>query len=212
MTAAILTAVYDGYDSLKPLPVQDVPHEAICVTDDPNLHAEGWTIVYEPRSDVHPNRAAKTAKMCPWRYTDADLTVWVDAMFEIKAWSLLSDVAGYTFGQWIHPDRQCIYEEATVSATMSKYAGEPVAEQAAHYRTLGHPAQWGLWAAGFIVRQRTPEIEAFGEAWLAEVYRWSFQDQISEAPMLRQYGLRPEVIPGAYHQNPWMLYAASPRH
>ncbi len=212
MTTAILTAVYDDYDSLKPLPVQDMPHEAICVTDNPHLHADGWTTVVEPRIGVHPNRAAKTPKMCPWMYTDADLTIWVDAMFDIKAWSFVSDLQDITFGQFEHPNRNCIYDEANVSATMGKYAGEPIREQADHYRTRGHPEHWGLWAAGFIVRRHTPTIETFGEAWLAEVYRWSFQDQISEAPMLREHDLRPDVIPGAYHLNPWMLYAASSRH
>ena len=80
MKFALMTAIYDGYDTLKDFTTQDVDDvEAICVTDDPLLHSEQWNVVYEPRPWVHPNRAAKSPKMCPWRYTDADVVVWADA-------------------------------------------------------------------------------------------------------------------------------------
>ncbi len=212
MTAAILTAVYASYDSLKPLRIQDTPHEAICVTDDPSLHADGWTVVYEPREGVHPNLAAKTPKMCPWRYTDAETVIWIDASFNVSSWSLISDLDKYEFGQFDHPERDCIYQEADVSAGMAKYPGEAVRAQAAHYESKGHPPHWGLWATGLIVRHHTPEVEAFGEAWLAENERWTYQDQVSQPFVLRNFGLRPEIIPGFYHQNPWVLYAGSDRH
>lgn len=210
MKAAVLTAVYDNYDPLKPFPVQDVEVETICVTDNPNLEGDGWKrIVYEPREGVHPNRAAKTPKMCPWRYTDADLTIWIDASFRVQSAFFVEDMCAYTFGQMVHPDRDCIFQEANVSLGMEKYAREPIAEQIARY---DHPQHWGLWATGLIVRRHSPEIEKFGEAWLQECWDWSFQDQISEAPMLREYGLRPETIPGFYHQNPWLAYEGSGRH
>lgn len=214
MTIAILTAITDHFDTLKELPAQDVEVEAVCVTDDPHLYSETWKIVHEPRNGVHPNRAAKPPKMCPWRYTDADYTIWLDASARVLSSSFVSDMVGYAnpIGQFRHWDRDCIYVEGEYSLTTPRYADEPIQPSLDYYRTTGHPDHWGLWAAGLITRKRTPEVVAFGEAWLAEVNRWSFQDQISEAPMLREYGLRPTIIPGTYQQNLWCSWEASGRH
>jgi hypothetical protein len=210
--AALLTASYGGYDPLKPVPPQDVECEYICVTDDGALDA-GWQIVYEPRPGVHPNLAAKRPKMCPWDYTDADVAIWIDASMVIYSSFLISEVFAYLpFGQYDHPDRDCIYDEGTYSMGLRKYADLPLEEQMDDYKAQGHPEHWGLWAGGLIIRQRTPEIEAFGRAWLAECEKWSFQDQVSEAVMLRKFGLRPVSIPGAMYQSQWFRYEGSTRH
>lgn len=215
MKYALLTAIYDGYDTLKELAPQDVDAEAICVTDDPNLRSDTWTIVHEPRPSAHPNLAAKRPKTKPWLYTDADIVVWIDASLIVRSPSFVNAMLKYLpFGQFDHPERDCIYDETLHSVAMPKYADQPLRDQANHYRTTGHPDHWGLWATGLIVREHTPQIEAFGDAWLAECERWSFQDQISEAPMLRKHKLRPTTIPGfvGVQQNPWVGYAASARH
>jgi hypothetical protein len=213
MKACVLTAVYDNYDTLKELRAQDMQHEAICVTDTPDLESESWRIVYEPRSGVHPNRAAKRPKMMPWLYTDAEFVIWVDASFQIESASFVSDLVDFRpLGQFDHWDRNCIYTEAAYCYDLAKYAGEPLADQAAYYRMLHHPAHWGLWATGLIVREWSPRIEAFGKAWLAENERWTYQDQVSEAPMLREFDLYPVTIPGTYSHNPWMQYRGSVRH
>src|SRR5205085_532909 len=136
---------------------------------------------------VHPNLAAKTPKMCPWRYTDADVVVWLDASFQITSPSFLREMCEYEFGQFDHNARDCIYDEVEHCIPLAKYSFLPLQEQAAHYREQGHPEHWGLWATGFIVRKHTPTVEQFGEAWLAENEKWSFQDQVSEAPMLREH-------------------------
>lgn len=69
--AAVVTAVYDRYDTLKPALPQSGPKvDWVCVTDDPGLEADGWRIVVQPRPGVHPNRAAKHPKCEPWRYTE----------------------------------------------------------------------------------------------------------------------------------------------
>lgn len=215
MKVALITAIYDGYDTLKPLVPQDVDVETICVTDDPNLRSEQWAIVCEPRPGVHPNLAAKRPKMLPWAYTDAEIIIWVDASIMVTSPGLARAMGDYLpLGQFAHPDRDCIYDEVAHSIPMPKYAGLPLRAQAEFYRAARHPDRWGLWATGLIARWRTPEIEAFGAAWLAECERWGFQDQVSEPPMLRAHGLAPVTIPGFVRaqQNPWVGYAASARH
>lgn len=211
---AILTAVYDDYDTLKAMPAQSVDCETIAVTDNPNLHAEGWdTVVYERRLGVHPNRAAKRPKCCPWNYTDADTVIWIDASFQCQS-AFFAQEAGQLgpIAQTVHPDRDCIYTEGEYSTGLAKYEGEPIADQMRVYLERGHPQHWGLWATGIIVRQRSLNVEAFGNDWLTEIEQWSFQDQVSEPYVLRDHGLRPQTLPGGYHQNPWLIYAGSARH
>ncbi|MEU9323203.1 glycosyltransferase domain-containing protein [Streptomyces canus] len=217
---AILSAIYDGYDELKPvLPQVGVEVEWIVVTDTPPPAelAVGWTIVHEPRPGVHPNRAAKHPKYEPWKYTDAPVSLWVDASFRVvsdrfavEATAGLSDEG--PIAQFVHPWRDCLFDEATASAQLRKYEGEPVLKQADHYSALGHPEDWGLWATGVIARRHTEAVRELGARWLAETYEWSFQDQISQPFALRETGLRPTALPGNHLATPWLVYEGSARH
>lgn len=219
---AILTAVYDQYDGLKATATQTgVEVDWVFVTDDPVLGAKkshhGWRVVYEPRPGVHPNRAAKHPKYEPWKYTDAPVSLWVDASFRIVSSRFVVEAtAGLTdvepIAQFQHPWRDCLYAEAKESAWLPKYAGEPVMEQAESYRAAGHPEGWGLWATGVIARRHTEAVRKMGWLWLAETYRWSFQDQISQPFALREKGLRPTAFPGSHLATPWLAYEGSARH
>lgn len=216
---ALISAIYDGYDELKPvLPQRGVDVDWVLVTDNEGLKDEtralGWRVVYEPRPGVHPNRAAKHPKYEPWKYTDAPASVWVDASFRIVSEDLAVEALSYAdpIAQFAHPWRDCLFAEAKESAGLAKYAGEPVLEQAESYRQAGHPENWGLWATGVIARQHTESVRKMGWLWLAETYRWSFQDQISQPFALRENGLRPAAFPGSHLATPWLAYEGSARH
>lgn len=219
MRATVLTAIYDSYDELKPTCPQDIDVDWICVTDDASLASgaqdrRGWTIAYEPRHGVHPNRAAKTPKMLPWRYTDTPCSVWVDASYGVTSQTFVSDVLAIAdpIAQFVHPWRSCIYDEADASVVLAKYDGEPILEQMPVYLAEGHPAHWGLWATGVIARWHTDDIKDFGYRWLGDNVRFSFQDQLSEPPALRAFGLRPTALPGDHMVNPWLAFRPSVRH
>jgi hypothetical protein len=209
----LVTAIYDGYDTLKPYAPQSVDVDAVCVTDDPLLTSDTWRVVYEPRSGVHPNRAAKGPKCLPWDYTEATSSVWIDAAYRVVSPNFVDEALSYAkpIAQFVHPWRACIFDEATVSLQMVKYHGEPIEQQIARYMGK-HPAQWGLWATGVIARRHTADVRAFGNAWLFELMRYSFQDQLSEPYALRELGLRPESLPGNHLDNAWLSYEASGRH
>lgn len=217
---AIVTAIYDSYDSLKPvLPQAGVDVEWIVVTDTPPPAelAAGYTIVHEPREGVHPNRAAKHPKYEPWKYTDAPVSLWVDASFRVVSDRFALEATAWLtaeepIAQFPHPWRDCLYAEAKESARLAKYAGEPVLEQADAYSLAGHPEGWGLWATGVIARQHTQAVRELGARWLHETEQWSFQDQISQPFALRETGLRPLALPGSHLATPWLAYEGSARH
>lgn len=213
--AAVVTAVYDSYDTLKPvLPQAGLSVDWVCVTDNPHLETEGWRIVVRPCSGLHPNRSAKVPKMFPELFTPAPASVWVDASFRVTSETFVADVLSYAepIAQFVHPWRNCLYDEADASAPIPKYTGEPILEQAKEYRGEGHPEHWGLWATGVIARQHTRPAQILGVDWAAEIDRWSFQDQVSEPFALRSAGLRPASLPGTHFANLWLAYEGSGRH
>lgn len=219
MTLALITAVFDGYDTLKALPQLESAVHCVCVTDDDELAAPGWEIVVQSRGYQHPNRAAKRPKMLPWEYTDADYVLWIDASFRVGRSDLLRMYCDLVdddgpIAQYAHPLRDCIYDEGAASIGIPKYDGEPIDAQLQSYRDeRDHPPHWGLWATGIIVRKRSAAVEDFGRDWLHECQTWSFQDQLSEAVVLREHELRPREIAGhVAFPEPFMTYEASGRH
>lgn len=196
MTVCVISSVYGGHDEPHAPPAQDTPCEWVMVTDGPAWPAP-WRTVTEPRPHLLPRMAAKIAKCLPWPYTGADVTIWVDGSTHVTSPGFVSwclDALGSSsLAQHHAQHRTSILDEATEAARMPKYAGQLVAEQAFHYAQGGYPVDWGLWWTGLIVRRR--DCPAFGVPWLAEMCRWTAEDQISEPPVLRALGLRPADIP-----------------
>ena len=214
-SVAVITAIYDGFDTLKPaLPQDGMDVDWVLVTDNPPANPLGWRVVHDPQPGVAPSRAAKNAKFRPWEYTSAAVSVYLDASFRITSHWLAADGLALAdpIAQFPHPWRDCIYDEADASMPLPKYAGQPVTEQAACYRVAGHPPHWGLWASGVIARRHTPEIMALGAAWTRETDMWTLQCQISEPYILRNLGLRPVTLLGDHFTNPWLAYEGSARH
>ena len=206
---AIITATYGGYDAPKPLPPGHGFDAAVYVTDTP-VEVEGWTVVIEP-SDLHPRLAAKAAKCAPWRYVDADQSVWIDGAYELVSTDFRAAVDHHldigSLVVWNHPEpRRCLYAEADFCRGWPKYRDWPIREQVEHYRAEGMPEGYGLWACGTVARRHTPDQQELGEAWLAEQMRWSIQDQVSLPFLLWQRGLKPETWRSHQWGNPWLTW------
>ncbi len=193
-TVCIVSSVYGGYDSPVEIVEQDHPHDAVLVSDLEYV-VDGWRTVVEPREHMHPRMAAKIAKCRPDLYTDAKVTIWIDASIRILRPDFVSwcvaQIGVNPIAQIKHPERDRITDEADVSAHMAKYQGQNVREQAAYYVKHGFPEGWGMWATGLIVRRTSRLTVAFGADWLFEQTRWTYQDQVSEAPLLEGRNMRP---------------------
>lgn len=197
MKITVMSSVYGAYDNPPPPPEQTVDVDWVMVTDAYDI--PGWHTVTEPRDHTHPRLAAKVAKCRPDLYTDADVTVWLDGSVGIESPKLIESMVEWLgdgqIAQWEHPARRAIVDEAEASVDLPKYAGQSVRQQAAHYVAAGYPDGWGLWATGLIVRRQTDSVRRLGDWWLREQMRWTYQDQISEAPLLHRLRLRPVPLP-----------------
>jgi hypothetical protein len=214
---AIITAVYDAFDTVKPvLPQTGADVEWILVTDTPPdaEAAQGWTVVHEARPDMLPVRAAKAAKFEPWKYTAAAASIWVDASFRVVSPRFAVEAMEYAkpIAQFVHPWRDCLYAEAIEIAALGMDPDGVAAWQTRRYREAGHPAGWGLWAAGVIARRHTAGVKRMGAAWAREVAGGSARDQVSQPHVLREARLRPASLPGTHLANAWLKYEGSGRH
>jgi hypothetical protein len=214
MSVAVITSIYGGYDALLDPPEQSVDVARwVCVTDDPDLKSDVWDVVVDRRPGDPPRLAAKLAKVLPMEYVGRghlhDRIVRIDGATFLRHGDSLAeliDAAGdAVIAQFPHPARSCIYTELEAAATQPKYHGQPLREQVGSYQAAGHPADWGLWETGVLVYRyglAADLLTSFGAAWLAEMRRWSLQDQLSEPVVLRRFGLWPAPLPGNYWDNP----------
>jgi hypothetical protein len=203
MSVAVLTSCYGGYDPIVPPPAQNIEVDWICVTD--QTDTPGWRTITEPRPHLHPRMAAKLARCRPDLYTDASVTVWLDAAARIKTpdtiAALVETLGDGQIATFVHPTRQSLEPEVAESAAMRKYQGLPMTEQVAHYRHAGLPGT-GLWATGCIVRNAGPAVSALGDRWLGEMWRWGWQDQLSLPFALWRAGITPVHLPWNLWSNP----------
>lgn len=211
---AIITAVYDNYDALKPVvPQAGVDVDWVLVTDKAPADPLGWRVIVRPRPKLAPVRAAKRPKFLPWEYTEAPASIWVDAAFRITSPDLATGAMEYAtpIAQWVHPWRDCLYQEGAEIIRLGMDPEGVAAPQMERYRKAGHPEHWGLWASGVIARHHSA-VKNFGRLWAREVSSGSHRDQVSEAFALAKSGLRPASLPGTHFSNPWMVHEPSARH
>lgn len=208
MTTAIYTAIFDGYNDLQPHPeIEGV--DWIVYSDTPFTPATGWDVRHiDLPCGMSARRAAKMFKMLPHVCLSSyDRTIWIDGTVRVdspRITEALDWTAGSGVAMFRHPERTDIVDEANVSLTMPKYLDEPVAEQVGHYLDQGFPRYAGLWCGGIIARENTYLVQRLGEEWLAEVDRWSIQDQISLPFCLLKLGITPGAFPGSLYDNPWL--------
>lgn len=211
MSIALVTSIYGDYDQLVDPPEQVGDVEYVAVVDRVHDGVERWRQVVEVRDHIHPRLAAKVAKCRPDHYTDADVTVWVDGSVRVKTAGFARWAASYVhddeIAQFPHPDRHDVAAEANLSLQMPKYHGLPLRDQVAWYRAMGLPRPSGLWATGVIVRGQFDGFAEFGDGWLAEQMRWSWQDQISEPWILDLFGLSPAPLDGNLWRNEHVRFA-----
>ncbi len=105
---AVVQSVYGGYDILDDWIPQSVPYRRV--------------IVDTARPHLSPRMAAKVAKCEPWRYTNADVTVWVDGSIvptDDRFVEHLVDNAVGPLSQYVHAHRDCIQDEARENTLVS---------------------------------------------------------------------------------------------
>ena len=199
----LYTAVYGNYETPRPIRVHSqVP--CVMFTDSDVVAEKAIAVGWEARVIPHyittlkgdpkvvgPMLAHKWWKTHPHRaLPGVNVSLWIDGSMEVTVGDYVQrclDALGDDDWACVpHPARNCIYPEATFSATLARYDTVSLLTQVAFYRdTVGHPHNWGLVATGANVRRHTPSVIELSEQWWDECVNWSHQDQLSLPVLFR---------------------------
>src|SRR5947209_6787657 len=234
MVAIVYTAVFGGFDTLKQPAAQDEPCEFICFTDARMPRRVGaWRVIHIPADgDVPPRMQAKRFKLlshkifpsgrlavgyAPFSHRPrSDLSIWIDGSLRIKSPAFITDMrkklGNGDWAMFVHPWRDCIYEEAASSIALPKYQSMPIMEQVNDYRSIV-PAHAGLYGCGVIARREpaSDRMMKVNELWWNENLRWTAQDQLSLPYVLRKIGdCEPREIQEDLFSNQWFDFIPHP--
>lgn len=197
MRVAVVTAIYGGYDRVKPLLV-DPGTDVFLYTDDYETgavaHKMGYHVVLDERPDIPtPMLRAKFWKTHPLLAAPGyDVSIWIDGSmtmtvsdFALRCLAALGD-DDVSFTP--HPLRRCIYPEAHVTRALARYADcDPIAQVEFYRSVVGHPVNWGLFASGAFALHHNETVESWGKHWWDECVNWTYQDQLSLPVITRLY-------------------------
>ena len=217
MHITVASANLDSYDTIKDAPTGPDVH-AFLHTDRPlDAQRAGWTAVERANDRLSPRYLSKGGKCTPHLVGfEGDDVLWIDGSLQ---WTgrpleeLFALVPPGGVGCYRHRVRNTVLEEAAVSATLKRYRGQPVLEQAAHYEPMLRDTPWSdqLFETGIVV-WRGAQF-AVGVRWAAEMLAWSDQDQISLPHAARTCGVAiTPLSPGTVVNNPWFVYVHHTRN
>lgn len=193
-TVVVYTAIFGGYDELHD-PHELLPGvEYVCFTDNPRLKSDVWRICYCPPAG-DPLLQAKRIKILAHEALHCAVSVWIDGQIELHslnraiAW-FKTDVAFMR-----HPRRNCIYVEANHCKSVRRGDPKRIDDAVARYKAEGHPADYGLWWGGIILRRHTAATRAFNLEWWHEVSTGTSRDQISLPVVLRRLRTSADTLP-----------------
>src|SRR5436190_4059402 len=144
-----------------------------------------------------PRRNSRIQKLLPHKYSDADITIWIDGNIKLLispdeiVEKYLKDYDMAIFG---HPSRNCIYQEAITCCKLKLDDIETLIEQVKYYEDHGYGKDKGLCEGGIMIRRNNDKVNRFNEAWWADYCRFSRRDQLSLMPALDKVGLNVNII------------------
>lgn len=201
----IYTAFTGDYDSLKEPEFIDKDAKYVCFTQNPDLKSDTWEIIQMEDSTLDDNRIAKQYKVFPNKYfPDYKYSFWLDGTFKIKG-SIREYVSKYINSSMltvVHPERDCIFDEAQASMHFPRYSNYTMTKQVEKYRNEGMPLHYGLPVLGALFRKHDdPEIISLMNQWWEEIINFTNQDQLSFSYLMWKNNFHPSVAPEYYWIN-----------
>lgn len=191
-TVVVYTTISNGWDNLREPEIIEPGVHYICFTNTPQIATvKPWEFrpLYMP-TGMFPARFSRLPKILPHLFFDADVSIYHDANFRlmhppsILAKDLLreGDIALHR-----HPGRNCLYAEG--ECCIDGKIGDPheIRAQLNRYMQREHPADWGLWACGFMARRHVVNVQNMCEFWWKEFAAGCARDQISFPVAARAY-------------------------
>jgi hypothetical protein len=200
----VYTAIFNGYEQLRPLPETPNGTRFICYTDNVQAGMSGW----ETRRVVcrmDQERCALYCKILSTVCFPGEVTVWIGDGVALRGniGALAELVSDADIAVLQSPDRDCLYVEAEDCIRRQADSPQVIRNQTDRYLRERYPKHRGLSNTSLIVRRETPRLRQFEELWWQEVDRGSYHDRISFDYACWKMGVHPVVIPGDNYGGPF---------
>lgn len=182
---AVYTAIFGGYDTAPNLNHVDSAIDYILYTDQADFEAPSpWQVRVVPAMFVDPQVDARRIKVLSHLFlTDYDVSVWIDGNFTVEklTYELITDIVSRApVALCKHQFRNCVFDEAIEILKRGIDAASPVLKQLQYIQARQFPAQFGLHATSFLVRDHTsPETTKMNMRWWEILSTHSKRDQLS---------------------------------
>jgi hypothetical protein len=128
-----------------------------------------------------PIMSAKIFKILPHKFFPAGISIWLDGniFLNVAKEAAAELLEGNDMAVFRHACRKDVYEEAEAIKHYYPKWSDLVDEQIDIYRKMGVPNTLPLAECPVLIRKHSPLMDAFNEAWWAEICRFSPRDQLS---------------------------------
>lgn len=178
---AVYSCITNHVDDL----INDQPEGAdYFIFSDKDPHSKTWKFIQAEDLYVDPRRVARYYKLWPQKFfVDYDATIWMDGSIQMlvppQEVVKLFLAKGSNIGVYIHPRRDCAYEEAKVCRVKKLDTTKVIQRQIAKYKRMNFPRHYGLAETKVVVRNNSILTKIFNLAWFEELMDNSKRDQIS---------------------------------
>jgi hypothetical protein len=195
----VFTALFDGYDELRPPAYKPPGVDFICFSDRP-LAAVGWDVrLVDLRGS--PAMKNRRLKILPYErlaeydcslYLDSNVVLLGDPSHLYRRW-----LRGQPFVAWRHPQRSSAFDELEVLLASSRAAPSGIIDQYVFFAEQGVPGYLPMIEANFLWRDhRDAQVRTLMERlWDHLTSHQSWRDQPGLAYLMWKTGILPAVLP-----------------
>lgn len=210
----VYTAIMGEYDQVHIPQVVDKDLDYVLFTDNLSLRSDFWDIRYIGTDDSECDSAVKRArkvKILGYRYLDNyDYSIWIDGDGEIVG-NIREYIEKYRLRNPIicvnHPEFDCVYQEAELCSRVKKDDPFLIQRQMDNYKRNGYPANNGLIASGFLVREiHNADLNFLMDQWWEEIKQGSIRDQLSFEYVFWKYGKKYDTSDIEIWDNKYIIF------
>jgi hypothetical protein len=212
MRIAVYTSIFGNKDSLND-PINyslNSEIEYFCFTDHDDISSSVYNIIISLPMGKDFSKSSKYYKILGHRnFEDFDYAVYHDGNIQMdhsKLKELVDSSKNYFLSNFMHPHRNCFYDEAIACIKREKDSYLVIFNQVISYFFRGMPKGTGLRENGILVINKKESDFEFFELWWGEVNRYSKRDQLSFPFLVNKMNIKIGVLEGVGVQNNFSIY------
>lgn len=207
MKIAVCTANIGAHDPLRD-PSLVVPGVRYLCATDRDLDSGVWRPVRIRRDLGTDVMQARRFKILLHEYVDADLTVWIDAAFELHVDPHIFVRPALRHDLLVMPHPFCATLQDEATACGRKLIAKDTADrQVAAYLDAGFPKAHPHSSTGLLVRRSDHRTRLFNAAWWREMERFGHpRDQMSFDFVTWRHRMSVGQLEGQYRDNPYATW------